>query len=181
MYASAKMISFLEDNQPWRQLIEIKNLVPEVVSPGVALELSDGIAVRALAVPHRDELSDTVAWRIEGPRRTVLFMPDCDPWSRWEARGFALAPMLEGVDTFLVDATFYSGEELPGRDLSKIMHPFVTDSIERFSAQVSAGELEVIFIHLNHSNPLLAADSAEAQKVFDAGFGLATRAMRLEL
>jgi pyrroloquinoline quinone biosynthesis protein B len=34
------------------------------------------------------------------------------------------------VDYAFIDATFYDGKELPGRDLSKIPHPFVSDTIE---------------------------------------------------
>ncbi len=181
VFASDKMVAFLRANQPWRQLIDLGNIVPRAVPLGGAARLADGLEARALQVPHRDELSDTVAWRIEGPNRTVLFMPDCDPWPRWPDRGFELAPMLEGVDVFLVDATFYSGDELPGRDLSKIGHPLVRDSLELFGDDVRRGKLEVVFIHFNHSNPLLTPESPESEAVRDAGFEIAARRMRLAL
>ena len=181
LYASEKMVAFLRANQPWRQLIDLGNVVPSVVALGGEVPLDDGLKVRALAVPHRDELSDTVAWRVEGPKQTVLFMPDCDPWSRWSDRGFSLARLLEGVDTFIVDASFYSGDELPGRDLTKIGHPMVRDSIELFRDDVSSGKLKVVFIHFNHSNPLLNSNSAETAVVRDAGFELAHRGMQLPL
>ncbi len=181
LFASEEMVAFLNANQPWRQLIDLGNVVPRAVALGGSTRLAGGIEVRAFAVPHRDELSDTVAWRIAGPHRTILFMPDCDPWSRWQERGFALAPMLEGVDLFLADATFYSGDELPGRDLSKIGHPLVQSSLELFREDVSSGKLRVAFIHFNHSNPLLAPDSAESAVVRDAGFEVAHRGLRLSL
>lgn len=181
LFASDKMVAFLGANQPWRQLIDLGNVVPRAVTLGGGARLADGIEVRAFAVPHRDELSDTVAWRIEGPNQTILFMPDCDPWSRWQEKGYALAPMLEGVDVFLADATFYSGDELPGRDLSKIGHPLVVDSLERFRGDVDSGKLRVVFIHFNHSNPLLDPESAELAVVRDAGFEVAHRGMRLPL
>ncbi len=185
LLASDKMVAFLHANQPWRQLVDLGNVVPRAVLFDSEARLADGLRVKPLAVPHRDELSDTVAWRIEGPNRTVLFMPDCDPWSRWPEREtngtFELAPMLEGVDVLLADATFYSGDELPGRDLSKIGHPLVRDSLELFGDDVRAGKLRVVFIHFNHSNPLLDPDSAESRAVRDAGFEVAHRGMQLPL
>ncbi len=181
LFASDRMLAFLNANQPWRQLIDFGNLVPRPVALGGDVELADGLEVRALQVPHRDELSDTVAWRIQGPNRTILFLPDCDPWERWPEKGFDLAQVLDGVDLFLVDATFYSGAELPGRDLSKIGHPLVTDSLERFAGDVASGQLEVVFIHFNHSNPLLTDGSVESGVVRDAGFEIAHRGLQFSL
>ena len=183
LYGSPKMLAFIEGNQPWKQLVELRNLVlrPLDLDPSASVELSDGIKVSPVSVPHRDELSDTVAWRIEGPTHTVLFLPDCDPWQRWEARGFDWVSMLDGVDTLLVDATFYSEDELPGRDLSKIGHPLVTDSIELLREREQAGQLRVFFIHFNHSNPLLTPDSDARKRVEAAGFEIAERGLQLAL
>jgi len=117
-------------------------------------------------VPHRDEYSDTVAWRFAGPSRTVLYVPDVDGWEEWEG----LDRALEGVDVAIVDGTFYSDHELGDRDVSKIGHPRITESLERFGAAVRAGRLEVAFTHLNHSNPALDSASPERQAIDRAGF-----------
>jgi hypothetical protein len=61
-----------------------------------------------------------------------LFMPDCNPWSRWVTRGFVLEPKLEGVDILLADAAFYSADEPPGRDLSKIGHSLFLAPSKRY-------------------------------------------------
>ena len=37
-----------------------------------------------LLVPHRDEFSETVGYKIEGPSKTVLFIPDIDKWLLWD-------------------------------------------------------------------------------------------------
>jgi len=50
----------------------------------------------------------------------------------------------------LLDATFFSADELPGRDLSQISHPLATDTAE----QLAGVDCDVRLIHLNHSNPL---------------------------
>jgi hypothetical protein len=37
----------------------------------------------------------------------------------------------QAADLSFLDACFYSGDELPGRDMSKIPHPLVTDTLAR--------------------------------------------------
>ena len=81
----------------------------------------------------------------------------------------------------LLDATFYSGDELPGRDLSKIGHPLVVDTMDRLQSRVDAGALEVWFIHLNHSNPALDPASAARAAITRRGFGVAYAGLELPL
>ena len=144
VYCTERMGSFLEQNGPWSQLIELKQIVVTKVEHGILTEVMPGVKVRAISVKHRDEFSDTVAWRIEGPNKTVLFCPDID---RWE--GETLEKLIEEVDICYLDATFYDGRELPGRDLSEIPHPpmVVTMEILQESALREPGRFR--FIHLN--------------------------------
>ena len=48
--------------------------------------------------------------------------------------------------------------------------PLITDSMDRFGARVSAGELRVYFTHLNHSNPALDPSSPERREIDRRGF-----------
>jgi pyrroloquinoline quinone biosynthesis protein B len=54
------------------------------------------------------------------------------------------------MDVALLDGTFFSAGELPGRDLHEIPHPLVTDTVERLAGVAC----DVRLVHLNHSNPL---------------------------
>jgi pyrroloquinoline quinone biosynthesis protein B len=54
------------------------------------------------------------------------------------------------MDVALLDGTFFSAGELPGRDLQAIPHPLATDTAGRLMGV----DCEVRLIHLNHSNPL---------------------------
>jgi len=131
-----------------------------------------------MAVPHRDEFADTVAFRIEGPERTLLYMPDTEPWHRWEERFLSL---LEGVDIALLDATFYSSDELPGRPVESIGHPLVRDTLKRLGARVRSSDLDVRLTHMNHSNPLVDPASPARRTVEEAGFQVLTEGETIDL
>jgi pyrroloquinoline quinone biosynthesis protein B len=168
VYCTQRMASFLTAHAPWQQLVRLHNIDLNKISEGTVVNLPDGISVEPLRVPHRDEYADTVGFKIRGPNRTVLFIPDTEPYERW-AR--PLEELLTDVDIALLDGSFYSLDELPGRDVSQIGHPLMRDTMDRLAEWNS--EHEVRFIHLNHSNPALDADSAEAQEIRARGFSVA--------
>ena len=134
--------------------------------PATPVDLGEGVTVAAFPVPHRDEYSDTMAFVIRGPRSAVLYVPDTDGWSTW-TRPLPRFLEEEKVDVALLDATFYSPDELPDRDVTKIRHPLVTDSMALLGPQVQAGKVRVFFTHLNHSNPALDP-SGPARKAIEA-------------
>jgi pyrroloquinoline quinone biosynthesis protein B len=105
-------------------------------------------------VPHRDEWSDTVAFRVVGPRRTLLYLPDVDKWEKWDRR---LEDEVQAVDVALLDGTFESEAELGGRSLLEIPHPLVGETVRRLEGRSRA---TVAFIHLNHTNRLIAEEEA---------------------
>ena len=81
----------------------------------------------------------------------------------------------------LVDGTFYSLDELPGRDVSSIKHPLMVDSMDRFQERVAAGSLEVYFTHLNHSNPALEPESEASRTLRARGFAVLEEGQELSL
>lgn len=176
VWATPRMAAFLRDNGPWSQLVEQKEIDLRELPPGNAVALC-GVTIRPFAVPHRDEYSDTVGYRFEGPRATIAYLPDTEPWDRWPT---PVEDVLVGVDTLLVDGTFYSADELPGRAPSTIGHPLVVDSLQRFAKVVSTG-VRVVFIHLNHSNPALDP-GYPPRRAFEArGFAVAHEGLELRL
>jgi pyrroloquinoline quinone biosynthesis protein B len=144
LYATPKMHAFLASNAPWRTLVENQNVDPR---PNDDVDLGDGVRVTAFQVPHRNEFADTVGYRIEGPRASALFVPDIDRWVPWDKD---IRALVSSVDYAFLDGTFLSGDELPGRDMSKVPHPLVTDTMDRLDGLGA----KVRFIHLNHTNPL---------------------------
>ena len=175
VWGTPRMMEFLRSNGPWSQLVALGNVdlrpvEPGAGAPGEAVELGEGVSVSAIRVPHREEFSDAVGYLVRGPRSTLLYVPDTDGWDAW-----AVAPetVMEeaGVDVALVDGTFYSGDELPGRDISKVRHPLIRDSVERFAPFVEASGVKIRFLHFNHTNPAL--DPFEPLDTADWPAGLA--------
>ena len=160
VWSTPRFAGFLRDNGPWSQLVELGQIELEEISPGttdgsiapVAFEPLPGLRVEAFLVPHRDEFSDTVAYKLHGPGKTVLFCPDVD---RWDAHEGLLESLLEGVDVAYVDATFYDGRELPGRNILEVPHPPMIRTMELLQEMGRESPGRVRFIHLNHTNPAL--------------------------
>lgn len=175
VWGSPRMNTFLADNAPWEQLLELGEIEARSMAQPVEL---DGATVTGIEVPHRAEYTDTLAYRIEGPSQTALYIPDVDPWSRHadDPRG-----LFEGVDVAYVDGTFYSGDELPGRDIDKIGHPLIVDTLELLADRVGSGMLDLRFIHLNHTNPALDPRSVPRREIERRGARVAERSELVSL
>jgi len=176
LHATDRMFEFLKSAGPWSLLFELSQVAPHPLTPDRPTTLTDRLRVIPIVVPHRDEFSDTVGFRFEGPRKKLLFIPDIDRWERWER---SIEAEVEAVDIALLDATFHSPAELPGRSLEEIPHPMVTETALRLKGL--ARSRRVILIHMNHSNPICDPESAEARSVRAAGLEVATEGMRFGL
>lgn len=169
VWVSPRMAEFLKTNGPWSQLVRLGNIALREFQPGQPFDLEEGVSVKPLPVPHRDEYTDTMAFLIHGPKKTLLYVPDTDSWKAWPR------PLLdvlaeEKVDVALLDATFYSPDELPDRDVSKIKHPLITQSMDLLEPLVKSGKLRVYFTHLNHSNPALDPNGVARKAIEMKGF-----------
>jgi pyrroloquinoline quinone biosynthesis protein B len=156
VYAMPRMADFLGSNGPWDQLVRYGNIALYPLEDGVAVKFRNRLEVTPFRVPHRDEYSETVGFRID-------------------------RDMVRTVDYALLDAAFFADGELPGRDMSRIPHPFVSESMALFEDMSDEERSRIIFIHMNHSNPLLNPDSPEQDVVEGRGFRVATEGMRLDL
>jgi pyrroloquinoline quinone biosynthesis protein B len=179
VYAMPRMAQFLSSNGPWSQLLKLENILLAPLEADQKLHLRDSISVVPLLVPHRDEFSETVGFRIEGPEKAALFIPDIDKWEKWNRN---LVTELGTVDYAFLDATFFSNGEIPGRDMSEIPHPFVEETMALLQGLPETERAKVYFIHFNHTNPLLDPENDVARKqVESAGFHLAREGMTFPL
>lgn len=167
VYAMPNMQKFLSQNGPWDQLVKRKNINLISLENENPISLSSNIKVTPLLVPHRDEYSETVGFKIQGPNKSAIFIPDIDKWDKWNKN---IIEEIKKVDYAFLDATFYSGEEINNRDISQIPHPFVIESIQKFNNLEDNEKSKIIFIHFNHTNPLIDPSSDESKLVRAKGF-----------
>jgi pyrroloquinoline quinone biosynthesis protein B len=173
VYASPMLCAYLAANGPWSQLVALGNISLRSIAAAVPIALSEDLRVTPLPGPHRAELSDTMAYLVHGTARSLFYCPDIDRWEQWSE---SLPQFLETIDVALLDGTFFSADELPGRDLTEIPHPLV-----RETADLLAGTpARVYFIHLNHSNPLYH-DGAQRSWLASKRMGIGVAGQRVAL
>ena len=170
VYAMPRMKTFLEENGPWSQLVSGNNISLQAMENQKEIKLSSNLKVIPFRVPHRDEFSETVGFKITGPNKSVLFIPDIDKWEKWETN---ISEAISEIDYAFIDATFYDGKELNNRDISQIPHPFIIESMELFKALPLSEKQKIYFIHFNHTNPVINSKSDAYKAVIENGFNIA--------
>ena len=170
LHASELMIKLIENTPKWNKLIEDKILIPIQFNSNESMQISENLKITPIRVPHRDELTDTHAFMINGPEKSLLYLPDHDTWEE-TLNMVQQDSVIEwfdflGIEIVLMDGTFWSKNELSRQD--DVPHPPVVESLERLG-NVKGKELEVFFIHFNHTNPLLIPKSNEIKKLLDSG------------
>ncbi len=176
VYAMPKMKTFLESNGPWNQLVALNNISINEISDKGKINLNERLSITPFLVPHRDEYSETVGYKVEGPNKSLVFIPDIDKWQKWDQD---IKEVVSNNTYSLLDGTFYDIDELPGRDMSEIPHPFIVESMNLFSDIVNKSG--VYFIHLNHSNPALDSNSNAFDNIKKNGFHIAQRDQLFDL
>lgn len=170
VYAMPKMKTFLEQNGPWSQLVKLNNIHIEELKNETTITLNERVKVIPFTVPHRDEFSETVGYKIIGPNKSVLFIPDIDKWEKWEK---SIIEEISKVDFAFLDATFYDAEEINNRNVSEIPHPFIIESMSLFKDLSDSEKNKIYFIHLNHTNPALVEESNAYKTIIENGFQVA--------
>lgn len=177
VYTMPRMKVFLEDNGPWSQLVKFDNIQLIQQKADSAIQLSQNLSVTPFLVPHRDEFSETVGYRIESSSKKVLFIPDINKWDVWDR---SIIDEIANVDFAFLDGTFFDQNELPGRDMSEIPHPFIEESLELFKGLSESERAKIVFIHFNHTNPLIL-NTMERRQVENLGYKVAFEGMEIAL
>ncbi|WKD85936.1 Coenzyme PQQ synthesis protein B [Polaribacter huanghezhanensis] len=177
VYAMPKMKSFLEKNGPWSQLVSLQNIALQKLQNDSTIVLNNNLKVTPFLVPHRDEFSETVGYKIEGKNKTALFIPDIDKWHKWKK---SIIEEVKKVDYAFLDASFLKDGEL-NRPMSEIPHPFISETVALFKNESLATKNKVIFIHFNHTNPTLQENSKERKEIEKLGFRFASEGNNYEL
>ena len=171
VFAMPRMAALLTNNAPWELLVRLNNIHLRPLSANAAVDLGD-LRVTPLRVPHRDEYTETVGYLIQSEDKSALYLPDIDRWEQWD---HSLEAMIKEVDVAWIDATFFSGGELGGRDMRLIPHPTIELTMDLLAELARSDKAKVHFIHMNHTNPALNPDSPEHKRIIEAGFHIATQ------
>src|SRR5262249_22089617 len=97
VWGTPAMLAFLRANAPWEMLVRLGNIELREALAGATIDLADDLFVEPFAVTHRNEYTDTLGFRVQGPSASLLYVPDVDRWD------FDLAAMVSGVDVALLD------------------------------------------------------------------------------
>ncbi|GHB51589.1 MBL fold metallo-hydrolase [Persicitalea jodogahamensis] len=176
VYAMPRMKDFLGNNGPWSQLVSLQNIEIRTLSDKKEIELNERIRVMPFRVPHRDEFSETVGYKIMIGSKSLIFIPDIDKWQKWEQN---LVEVVEANDFLLIDGTFYQDGEI-ARPMSEVPHPYISETMELLSTLPLAEKKKVHFIHFNHTNPVLRPGSAENLEVRERGFRIAEEGQKID-
>ena len=178
VYVMPKMKSFLENNAPFTQLLELNNIHLFIIQENYPIDIFKDVKIIPFRVPHRNEYSETVGYRIQTSRHSVLYIPDIDSWDGWDTD---INELIKESDIALLDGTFYDKTELKNRDVSAIPHPSIRESINFFSALDKMDRKKVNFTHLNHTNNVLREGSKERKDVIQQGFQIAYDGMAITI
>lgn len=171
VFAMPKMKEFLTNNGPWSQLVSLQNIVFSDLKNDSLITLTPSLKITPFLVPHRDEFSETVGYKIQGKNKTALFIPDINKWHLWEKD---IVEEVKKVDYAFLDATFLKDGEI-NRPMSEVPHPFIEETISLFKNESFEVKHKVIFIHFNHTNPIMQVYSKERKKLEKLGFRVASK------
>jgi pyrroloquinoline quinone biosynthesis protein B len=186
LHCSASFARLLTKNASWAQMMREGVLAPRPFLKGKPIMpyADSGFSITPIKVPHRAELSDMHAFLISGPKANLLFLPDHDYWQETlaavgcdEIRDWL--GELE-VDIALLDGTFWSSDELSLRQQEEVPHPTVEETMGLLGSRRD-GDPRVIFIHLNHTNPLHDSESEAAKAVVSMGWEIGVEGMVFDL
>ena len=178
VYAMPRMKSFLYENSPWNQLLSLENIKIIDLKSSKEIKLSTQLYIEPFLVPHRDEFSETVGYRVISNKKSLVYIPDIDKWSKWDQDIFQV---VLHSDFALLDGTFYSSEEIPHRDMSEIPHPFIIETMDLLDNMNSKNRKKIYFIHFNHSNPAINYTSSVSNIIRSKRFNIATEGLKLNL
>lgn len=177
VFVMPKMKCFIETNQPWKQLVSLNNIDLKLLKNDSSVALNPNLKITPFLVPHRDEFSETVGYKIEGSHKSALFIPDINKWHIWDKN---IVQEVKKVDYAFLDATFFKGGEIP-RPMGEVPHPFIVETVKLFENEPKETKSKVYFIHLNHTNPALKNNHRLKDSIQNLGFNFAKEGSHFQL
>lgn len=167
VYCGEHVEDFLMKNDPYRYLVDRNNIEIHNFKEGDAMDIQGGqIAIKE----HDHQLQEkTTAYIVEGEEKTLYYLSDISELTE------DIKEAISDADIAIIDGTFYSDDEIDRYE--EVPHP----TIEKSMDQLEDFDTEILFTHLNHTNPALREGSEERQEVEDRGFQIAEAGMEFEI
>ena len=171
---SESVMEYILKHPIWEKLVDRKNILFSKFGTS---------SIIPLKVPHRSKDFDTHAFLLKG-KNNILFIPDHDSWSET----LEFVEHKNPLDWFndieanivLLDGTFWDKRELKNRNQANVPHPTVKETLELIGEK-KGGDPRIVFIHLNHTNPLHYPNSPEYFKVKQMGWEVGAEGMEFEI
>jgi pyrroloquinoline quinone biosynthesis protein B len=200
VYAATRVLDVLSSNPIFNVLhpdIVVRREMP--LDKPVAMKSADGawlgLHVTAFAVPGKVPLyledasagpefgtqpGDTIGLEVADDRRRFFYLPAC------AAMPPELARRINGAELVFFDGTLWRDDEMivagVGTKTGKRMgHMSISGEHGTMSAFASLGVRRKIFVHINNTNPVLLADSAERAEAEASGWEIAYDGMEVRL
>ncbi|QGA80568.1 MBL fold metallo-hydrolase [Candidatus Nanohalobium constans] len=171
VYSPEFMENYLDNNDPYRYLKDRGNIQVQNMEDGETEDLQDGVEVTPFQTVKRTEHTGTLSYLIEGENKTIYYAPII--YQEWTDRELE---RIRDADVAIIEGCFYHSDEV-GRYADNPPHPLMPDTMD----ELEDSDTEVIFTHLNHTNPALRENSEERAELEERGFKVAEKGMEIEL
>ncbi len=184
LHVSDDMYHLIDRTPQWNLMVQQGVFNIRTFTAGDVVFSQGELSIEAVRIPHRAELSDMHAFIIRGPSKSLLFLTDHDTWNETltvhDCSSIRELLAKLNVDIALIDGTFWSEDELAGRNQATVPHPPVLQTLKMLDKK-KQGDPDIIFTHLNHTNPLYNRDSEQYAEVERLGWSVAYQGQRFTL
>ena len=184
LHVSDDMYHLIDRTPQWNLMVQQGVFNIRTFTAGDVVFSQGELSIEAVRIPHRAELSDMHAFIIRGPSKSLLFLTDHDTWNETltvhDCSSIRELLAKLNVDIALIDGTFWSEDELAGRNQATVPHPPVLQTLKMLDKK-KQGDPDIIFTHLNHTNPLYNRDGEQYAEVERLGWSVAYQGQRFTL
>ena len=170
IYVMPEMSDFIQLNKAFNFLIESGNIFLELIHEDRPIKLKNNSFINPFLVPHRNEMSETVGYRIQSNKKTIIYLPDIDSWEDWDCD---IITLVKNNNHLFIDGTFYDKNEIQDRNILNIPHPPITETVQKLLMLNTKEKNKIFFTHLNHSNVLIHENYPETINLINEGYGIA--------
>jgi pyrroloquinoline quinone biosynthesis protein B len=168
VYVSEKTKHFICSNDPYRLLVDRDNIDVTEFNDGEKTEIQGG-KIEAVEAQHKRLNTDTLGFMIHGPNKKLFYLSDIHQWTEKTLN------KVRESDVAIVDGTFWNEEEIDRYE--EVPHPVMKETMHK----AEDWDTQIIFTHLNHTNPALREDTEEREELEERGFKVAQKGMEIEL